>query len=662
MTKKRKKSNDTGEIIARRFGRYLILDHLVNGGMARICRARFLGEQADKIVAIKMIQSQYSQDENFKKMFMDEVKVSFGLIHPNIAQTYDYGIQDSQLYTAMEYVDGKNLKEFLDKLKEKKFVFPVEISIYIISQVCQGLHYAHTYTDKLTGKRVNIIHRDISPHNVMLTFDGAVKVIDFGIAKAESITDSTQAGTIKGKLSYLAPEYLEGLQLDARYDEFAVGITLWEMLCGRRLFKANNELAVLKEIQKCQIPTPSSINPNVSKELDHIVMRALQKDRNLRFENLDQLNRALVRYLYINYPDFNATDIAYFARELFSEHIKKDRERLKEFGKIDITPFLDDMKRESNGGGPSTTPNTGDDGRKTNIIDFGFENESLKKTISGKNVESAPNKLEMMQATAPLQKPDLRQSRRIVGQIEKTKARSSTAIHQMSLDKDKSKKRSNSPVNNGLSQKNASDSSNHITKFAAIAAVLAIVYYGVGNTNLEQLKFWVDRQPAGKEEILIPVSPTLIKGHLILPNYKKTQHKVFINGEIAEVNVFNEVELSVNTEYVLRVESSDRQHWVHTFSLTPEKKKYEIPIANTPITYYGYLFTEDANCAQGKIEFELFGEKRQEVIPITNPQGIAFPVGKTEINLRLNNDNLNRKKMVIIKNPNESVDFCNLMF
>src|SRR5690606_17669422 len=124
------------------------------------CRARYLGEQAAKIVAIKMVQPQYSSDPAFKQMFMDELKVCFGLNHPNIAQTYDYGLVDKQLYTAMEYVDGSNLKQFLDRLKARNYVFPVEISVYIVSQICQALHYAHTFTDKLTGDKYNIVHRD----------------------------------------------------------------------------------------------------------------------------------------------------------------------------------------------------------------------------------------------------------------------------------------------------------------------------------------------------------------------------------------------------------------------------------------------------------------------------------------------------------------------
>lgn len=332
------------DLILVRFGKYLLLDHLVDGGMAKICRARFLGEQADKIVAIKMIQAQYSQKPTFKQMFLDEIKVTFGLNHPNIASTYDYGLIDEQLFTAMEYVDGKNLKQYVDTLKAKKFVFPVEISTYIISQVCQALSYAHNFTDNLTGKKLNIIHRDISPHNIMLTYDGTVKVIDFGIAKAETNSEETQVGTIKGKISYLAPEYLDGIDLDHRYDQFAVGLTLWEMLCNRKLFTAPNELSVLKKIQTCEIPAPSSINPKVPKELDIIVQKCLSKNRNDRYENMEHFHRALTKFLYAKYPDFNATDLRYFAQELYKEEIQKDKERMVEFGKVDITPYLKELK------------------------------------------------------------------------------------------------------------------------------------------------------------------------------------------------------------------------------------------------------------------------------------------------------------------------------
>jgi serine/threonine-protein kinase len=223
----------------------------------------------------------------------------------------------------------------------------------------------------------------------MLTYDGTVKIIDFGIAKAKKNSELTQAGTIKGKLSYLGPEYLEEMELDARYDQFAVGITLWEMLCSRKLFSDANDLAVLRKIQECKVPTPSSINPNVPKELDEIILKALSKDRTKRFDNLDQMNRALMKFLYSKYPDFNATDITYFSNELFKEEIKIDREKMYEFGRIDLKPFLEELKKEVEGGiresGSSENRMTkildssGEKGVKTKevVLDFGFEDSKL---------------------------------------------------------------------------------------------------------------------------------------------------------------------------------------------------------------------------------------------------------------------------------------------
>lgn len=342
------------------FGRYLILDHLVDGGMAKIYRARFLGEKADKIVAIKMVQPAYNNDKNFQEMFDNELKLAFALHHPNICQTYDYGKYKGTWYTAMEYIDGKNLKQFFDRLKKRNESFPIHLVTYIISQVCQGLYYAHTFTEKLTGEHYNIIHRDISPHNIMVTYDGAIKVIDFGIAKTELASESTQAGTIKGKLSYLAPEYIEGIELDQRYDMFAVGITLWEMLCGKKLFSGTNDLNVINQIRECNVPAPSTINPTVPKELDHIVLKALNRDRDLRYRDMNAFSRGLLRFLYTHYPDFNPLDLADFSRDIFSEEIKKDREKLLDFGKMDIQPFISEVKRDGLGRDVSSVTNSVD--------------------------------------------------------------------------------------------------------------------------------------------------------------------------------------------------------------------------------------------------------------------------------------------------------------
>ncbi len=647
-----------------RFGRYLILDHLVDGGMAKICRARFLGEQADKVVAIKMVQPQYSKDEAFKTMFMDEIKVTFGLLHPNVIQTYDYGMHKGQLYVAMEYCDGRNLKEYLEKLKERKFVFPVEISTYIVSQAAQGLYYAHTFRDKLTGTEANIIHRDISPHNIMLTYDGSVKIIDFGIAKSQSNTEATQAGTIKGKLSYLAPEYLEGLELDARYDQFAVGITLWEMLCSRKLFKENNDLAVLKKIQECKIPVPSSINPNVPKELDAIVLKALSKDRTQRYDNLDQMNRALMKFLYAKYPDFNATDLSYFSQELFRDEIKSDREKMFEFGKIDIKPFLEELKREVEGGsnpGSAAAAASGDNTpapKKEVILDFGFdEAPTQKKTATVKRAAALKDNTNSAQ--------------------DNTMSRKIADINSTSVNKLKQGGSTKSTVKKDgtriiKAEKKASQTSN--TSAGTYAALLAVLaggaFYAYTNfftepqmAALDTKKDSVTRTPAEQ-----PPAETGF-GKITLSHYDKQKMQVFVDGEKIEVDMLSSFQLPVGKYVTLRVQVEGKKHFVKDIRVE-STKPIEVEIPDMPAIAYGYVFTSTA-CATGEIRFEIYGEKRSSPIPMAQTYGIAFPLNlddsgilapaSYDIFFKKNPEDVERKIEVTIKREDQSIDLCDFL-
>ena len=667
-----------------RFGRYLILDHLVDGGMAKICRARFLGEQADKLVVIKMVQPQFSKDEAFKTMFMDEIKVTFGLIHPNVIQTYDYGLNKDQLFVAMEYCDGRNLKEYLDKLKERKFVFPVEISTYIISQACQGLYYAHTFRDKLTGQEANIIHRDISPHNIMLTYDGAVKIIDFGIAKSQTNSEATQAGTIKGKLSYLAPEYLEGLELDARYDQFAIGITLWEMLCSRKLFKENNDLAILKKIQECKIPVPSSINPNVPKELDEIVLKALSKNRSKRYENLDQMNRALMKFLYAKYPDFNSTDLSYFSQELFREEIKKDREKMFEYGKIDIRPYLNDLKKElERGSAPRDNSrgksDSGDDTpalKKEAILDFGFEETGLakKKTISIRKTNVAAKDKTI------LDEDKTKISPKIVSEAnENTLAdlKNSTG-NTSSVSKEEIKA---IRANNKKPESNGGKSS--IGTYAAIFALVvggALYFYTsakkgkkITNTIVKSAVQSPDniRQPANKGHSGIDATDEM-KGEaqLMLTRYDKQKMQVFIDGKRVSVDLLNSLIVPVGRPFVFRVQIDGHQSLVKEMNLA-NNAGIQIEIPETPPVAFGYVRTGKDCDAKGEIRFEIFGEKRTSEIPIKEEFGIAFPMGVDansystpathEIYFKPQGEELERKLEVTIKREDQSIDICELM-
>jgi serine/threonine protein kinase len=648
-----------------RFGRYLILDHLVDGGMAKICRARFLGEQADKVVAIKMVQPQYSKDEAFKTMFMDEIKVTFGLLHPNVVQTYDYGLNKGQLFVAMEYCDGRNLKEFLEKLKERKFVFPVEISTYIISQACQGLYYAHTFRDKLTGQEASIIHRDISPHNIMLTYDGTVKIIDFGIAKSQSNTEATQAGTIKGKLSYLAPEYLEGMELDARYDQFALGITLWEMLCSRKLFKENNDLAVLKKIQDCKIPVPSSINPNVPKELDEIVLKALSKDRTKRFDNLDQMNRALMKFLYAKFPDFNATDLSYFSQELFRDEIKKDREKMFEFGKIDLRPYLIEVKKELEGGTrEGATKISAVDGEapkaREQILDMGFEEPKLKTRPSlGNPIKDRANKTSSEKTSSSLTNPELTsggvtlagsQTRSTIKKSDSTKVRSLKSIKEAEAPKK--------------------------TSIGTIAALLAVVigsgaYLYISLNDNEQLVAPVSipatkvRQPA--QAISNPEADhSGNKGNIVLSHFDKQKMQVFVDGQKMEVDLLSNLKVPLARDFTLRVQIEGRKHFIKEMRVD-NASAMEVEIPEMPAIAYGYVNTSSA-CAEGEIRFEVYGEKRVSPVPMLETFGVGFPIefddkGKListsyELFFKKKGEDIERKIEITINREDQTIDLC----
>lgn len=323
------------EEILKKFGRYFLLDRIAQGGMAEIYRARLATlDGASRLLVIKRIQTGHGGNREFQQMFRSETKVMMGFNHSNIVQVYDFGEENEQPYIAMEFIDGKNLRQVINRCAEMRQPFPVEFSVWIVEQAAAGLHYAHSYKDKISGQALNIVHRDVSPQNILVSYDGTVKVIDFGIAKATVNSEATRAGIIKGKPSYLSPEQVEGAVLDGRSDLFSLGIVLWELLAGRKLFQASgeSEFAVLKLIESCQtyVKPPSTVNPSIPPELDAIIMRALTKDPNQRFQTGEEFQRALHKFLYAFKPEFNPNDLAYMAKNLFKDDMVKDRKRLQE--------------------------------------------------------------------------------------------------------------------------------------------------------------------------------------------------------------------------------------------------------------------------------------------------------------------------------------------
>ena len=322
------------EAILKKFGKYFLLDRVGEGGMAEIFRARLASlEGSGRFIVIKRIQGEHSNNQEFVNMFKSEVQVTMRFTHPNIVQLYESGEENGQHYIAMEFVDGRNLRQMLSKSAQKQQAIPIPAACYIIEQAAAGLHYAHAFKDRITGEALNLVHRDVSPQNIIVSYDGNIKVIDFGIAKANTNGEATRAGVIKGKLSYLSPEQVMGETLDGRSDIFALGIVLWETLTGKRLFVAegDNEFQVLKMIESCTtfVKPPSQFNPAISKELDAIVLQALTRDPRKRFQTGDELARALRKVLATQYSDFGPSDLSQFIKKMFHDVIVEDRKNLQ---------------------------------------------------------------------------------------------------------------------------------------------------------------------------------------------------------------------------------------------------------------------------------------------------------------------------------------------
>ncbi len=275
-----------GSGFPRKFGRYELLGHLSNGGMAQVYVARVLGQSTSsaKVIALKTVLPNLADDQSFLRLFEGEIGLAMALSDPNIVRIYDYGVVDGEYYLAMEFVFGKNLQAIGAELQKAGSLAPLGFTCFTVAQICRALAYAHSYCDPISKKHAGIIHRDISPHNILVAYNGQVKLFDFGVAKIGSREGQTEAGVVKGKPAYLAPEQALGEELDDRVDIFALGIVLWEQLTGRRLFFDAQPLMAIKKVVEMEIPVPSSINPGIPASVDKIVMKALQRDKMQRYQ------------------------------------------------------------------------------------------------------------------------------------------------------------------------------------------------------------------------------------------------------------------------------------------------------------------------------------------------------------------------------------------
>jgi TonB family protein len=301
-----------------KFGQYVLLEKIATGGMAEVWKARMRGvEGFQKIVAIKKILPHLSDNQDFIEMFVDEAKLAAQLNHNNIIHIYDLGKIQSSYYIAMEYIDGYDLKNILKKAQERDQPLSVEIALFIASKVAAALDYAHRKRD-FEDKEMGLVHRDVSPQNVLISEEGDIKLCDFGIAKAASKASHTQAGALKGKLQYMSPEQAWGRNIDRRSDIFALATVLFEMLTARKLFGGDNELSILEQVREARVTKPSELNDEVTPQIDAIVLKALQKDPANRYQTAGEMQRDLDAVLYSFRPTPTSADLAIYMHRLAS--------------------------------------------------------------------------------------------------------------------------------------------------------------------------------------------------------------------------------------------------------------------------------------------------------------------------------------------------------
>ncbi|ATB29489.1 serine/threonine-protein kinase [Melittangium boletus] len=338
---------------AQEFGKYELVSKLAAGGMAVTYRARMRGAAGvTKPVVIKQILPHFADEPAFVEMFVSEARVAAALTHGNIAQVFDFGEIDGQYFLAMEFVHGQPLSKLMRRAQRMGLPgLPVPLALYIASQICDGLDYAHRHRGE-DGEPLGLVHRDVSPDNVLISYEGQVKVIDFGIAKATSVVETrTSPGTLKGKYPYFSTEQARGEQdLDARSDTFAVGVVLYEMLCGRRPYEGEFAV-VLPRLLAGDYPAPSALNPAITPELEAVIGTAMALDRGERYPTAQAFSEALREQLYSSWPRFSPSLVAQLLGHLFAEDLAVEGHP------VEVTPgFLEQFSEWKASGGAAGRP------------------------------------------------------------------------------------------------------------------------------------------------------------------------------------------------------------------------------------------------------------------------------------------------------------------
>jgi serine/threonine-protein kinase len=325
-------------------GRYRVVDEIGVGGMASVHLARMDGPGGfQKWVAIKRIHPHLVEDDQFVDMFLDEARIAAGINHANVAQVFDLGKDDNTYWIAMEYLHGEPLREVMRRAEERRMRIMPDLAARICADAADGLHAAHELRGK-NGQLLGLVHRDVTPHNLFLTYEGYTKVVDFGIAKVADRLSSTRAGTLKGKLAYMSPEQVRGAEVDRTTDIFALGVVLWELTTNQRLFRMDTDLDTLEKVQACVVPPPSTIIPGYPPELEACIMKALSKRKQDRFATARDFSRALQSFLMRSGSFCGPEEVATFVRQVFADRIAKREAHLAWASEVTSTINVDQLR------------------------------------------------------------------------------------------------------------------------------------------------------------------------------------------------------------------------------------------------------------------------------------------------------------------------------
>lgn len=327
--------------------RYILHKKVARGGMAEIFLGKQIGEDGfQRICCIKRILPHFAQEKEFIAMFRDEAHIGKRLQHANIVRVEGFEEVEGSYAIIMEFVNGGDLRAILAACEAEKAVLTVAMSVFVVAEAARGLHFAHTRADEISGKPLDIVHRDISPQNILVSFEGEVKVTDFGIADAETKATETKPGIVKGKYSYMSPEQISAKPVDARTDVFALSILLWESLAMRRLFQGENEVMTIQKVKNCEISADISVlNRQVDAELKAIILKGLAKNPQERYASAAALEGDLRRYLSRRYADFTVADLGNFVKRVMAKRRTENTAFIKELLSASFVPAdLSDSK------------------------------------------------------------------------------------------------------------------------------------------------------------------------------------------------------------------------------------------------------------------------------------------------------------------------------